>query len=305
MLLVLKSQQKEIVAWLATLTAKTEQWYLCEAGTGFLSENGLWVPLLHDPLDVEIPEFIQEFVPGAESHDITGYRMFERVTRPSQVEPSSFVTSVVLGGQWALDRLSQAFDLSGQAACNLGTALSVKKVRTALKTIAFSSSPGDTLWKALSYLAQAGDAFRHLTLGRVDFMLRQLDIVGGLDIVQQQQQQQLQGESPAALSAPDHFQLSGDESQVDVDSADGSNCTEVSDGCYGGSWHESVSRAAARIQAQWRGFACRTWLLDLRGAWPRLRVLYAVLARGRITFDVVLGAHRCRLPGDLARPRRG
>ena len=60
--------------------------------------------------------------------------------------------------------------------------------------------------------------------------------------------------------------------------------------------------AAARIQALWRGFACRTWLLDLRGPWDRLTTLYRVVAYGRLTYDVVLGAYRCREPGDLVRP---
>ena len=54
------------------------------------------------------------------------------------------------------------------------------------------------------------------------------------------------------------------------------------------------TRAATRIQALWRGFASRTWLLDLRGPWARLATLYRVIARGRITLDLATGMYRCR-----------
>ena len=51
----------------------------------------------------------------------------------------------------------------------------MKAVRLALKAAKFSEFPGDTLWRALKHLAGAGDAFRHLTLGRIDAMIRKLE----------------------------------------------------------------------------------------------------------------------------------
>ena len=62
--------------------------------------------------------------------------------------------------------------------------------------------------------------------------------------------------------------------------------------------------AATRLQALWRGFASRTWLLDLRGPWARLATFYRVIARGHLTYDVAKDAFRCRAPGDVVRPLR-
>ena len=49
------------------------------------------------------------FVPGAESHEISGHRMLSTVIRPSTVEPSAYLTAVVAGAQWILNHCAQTF----------------------------------------------------------------------------------------------------------------------------------------------------------------------------------------------------
>ena len=47
----------------------------------------------------------------------------------------------------------------------------------------------------------------------------------------------------------------------------------------------------------------RSWLLDLRGPWPRLARLYAVLGRGGLTYDLDVIAYRPHRHGEPRRPR--
>ena len=141
MLLVLKNQQENIVALLATLEAKMEQWYLCEAGTGLLSENGLWVPLLQGPLDVDFPEWqivTPYFVPGAAEHFVSGCRILSPVVQAQNVQdlPGMHMTqaqahmlAVTETAGSLLGSLGDYFGVHGTAVTSLGSLLSVRRVR--------------------------------------------------------------------------------------------------------------------------------------------------------------------------------
>ena len=82
----------------------------------------------------------------------------------------------------------------------------------------------------------------------------------------------------------------------------------VSHGALVDSWslvnerNEWLAGYATRIQATWRGWALRTFAVDLRGAWPRLRAVYVVLARGNVVMDIATGMFRARKADDPVRP---
>ena len=257
----------------------------CWSGFGYF-QGSIWYPhpVGSEPaVTVDFPpvrdtpvERISEFYVGAPSHDVTGecllaplgnaechvvsgHRLLSRVEE-CQTDPGIFITTTVCGCQWALDMLQATFGLCGSAATNLGTALTVKAVRTALKTTLLSSQPGDTLWRGLKHLANAGDAFRHLTVARIYLLQSSL------------------GDAISTVA-----------NVVDVFVANEANsvppCT-----------------AATRIQAAWRGWSLRTFAVDLRGAWMRLRAVYAVLARGNVVLDIATENLRVRKPDDPVRP---
>ena len=207
---------------------------------------------------------------------------------------------------------------------SLGSILGSKMARTFLQG---RQVHGIEAWRALKWLANGADALRHLTvrrLAKVSMFLETLwldpagqtfdsgflDASDGSPCAADDAPSSISSccaatnASPPAVkemvpTAPPGLQLSHMSSRVLCSSVNRSSDTVAPrDGS-----DTRATRAAARLQAAWRGWALRTFAVDLRGAWPRLRAVYAVLARGRVVMDLSTGLYRARTPADPVRPR--
>ena len=76
------------------------------------------------------------------------------------------LAAVAASAARCLELLTDRFELTGLAATSLGTALGVKKVRNALAVVKEDNQGADTLKARLKHLANAADAYRHLTASR-------------------------------------------------------------------------------------------------------------------------------------------
>ena len=250
-------------------------WWMCSSGLGWFDHTSAWYPW-----DAAMELSCNAFIPGAAEHCTTGHCLLAPLAPLSSAHETSsvcltktdFVSAVALGAQDVLDVLSARFKLKGTAATSLGTAAGLKTVRLWLGPFFLHGSnlAADGLLRNVVFLARAADAFRHLTASRVR------DIVQGVE----------QAASVSTSLMPH-----------DSDASRTSSCCAADVECPQIATPTAVSRAAARIQAQWRGYACRTWLIDLRGPWVSLTTLYRVLARGRVALDLATGTYRALLKG--------
>ena len=90
-------------------------------------------------------------------------------------ESNSILASAVIAANKALSLIPQVVDvqLQGRARKNLGTALRVRNVRTALHEL--RTEAGDALLTELEYIANAADASRHLSHNSIDCAMATLN----------------------------------------------------------------------------------------------------------------------------------
>ena len=274
MLMALKQQQQGLADVCKGIEARLRTWetfQMCPTGMGYLSESGLWRPL--QQLGATEYVTVHEFVPGAQQHETTGVRLLsavvpsdsaqrqgivqpvesEAAARRSTVEPSSFLTAVTAAAMRVRDALITSFGICGRAATSLGSALSVKAVRVAIKGCYLTQvvCKEDELHRVLVHVSRAADAFRHLSPARINLALERFEqLCTGRSADNCDADDMVSRTSRAATRVQASVEFSDADSSPSHDSVD--------------SWAESC---ATCIQATWRGWALRTYAVDLRGAW--------------------------------------
>ena len=275
----------------------------CCSGLGMFDQTGTWWPSLALQYDVHpwihfsavtstLNADAQVFIVGAIEHVVT-----HRVPVAQQDSAATgnsiarhaaeFLGNVAIGGHRLLEHLKKRFQLRG--APTLRSCLNVKRVRQSFATTTLATA---------RHIAHAADALRHLAMvdinRTVDEMCTAIDTEPLLEVLPQvvEVPEPTQREIHVCVPVCHRLQWATRRRRGpapapvvhfigDSDDESWSASHDTVD-----SWAESC---ATCIQATWRGWALRTFAIDLRGAWDRLSTLYRVLLRGRLVMDRVTG----------------